>query len=321
MKVLGINDLFDPQNIIENKSLLSPFLSTHRTIHLYAPGGVGKTYFSLMLAHALATGQGFLTWENTLGEPVTVLYLDGEMGKLDLRDRLALIEGGSPRQAQHTDLQFITYEDFDDQIFPNLADPSVQNVFNLVVDKVNPQVIIIDNLDTVTDKVEASDTETEIFKYIRVWANRQKAKGRAIVLVDHANKAGEDVYGTSKKQNACDVMIQLRKPMFQRWGCTAQNYYELHYRKGRQQLDSEKRPLWIEQHSTESTTELSYQSLDKVRIGFIKTLSKPRPVVIAQMLGVSTGKATQLIEEAKKFTPIEPEDLNIKDEDFDDELF
>lgn len=323
VRILGINDLQDPANLKESKALLAPFLSTYRILHMFAPGGLGKTFNSMILSHALATGQNFLNWKNESGEPVRVLYLDGEMGIEDLKNRLVLIDGGSGLKVSQDNLRFITYEDFQHQIFPNLANPVVQkSIFNPIIEEYKPEVIVIDNLDTCTDKVERSDTEVEIFKYVRIWANQQKAQGRAIVIVDHANKNGNEVYGTSKKQNACDVMIQLRKPVFKPAGITAQNYYELHFRKGRQQLDDDKKPLWIEQHSTDTETQLWFSDLDEVRCNYIKTLRKPTGRGVADILGVSTAKAQYLIEQSQQisFQPETDPTQARYDEELDDDF-
>lgn len=53
---------------------------------IYAPRGLGKSYFILALCHALSTGTDIAGWET--GKPVKVTYVDGEMSQQDLQKRL-----------------------------------------------------------------------------------------------------------------------------------------------------------------------------------------------------------------------------------------
>src|SRR6185436_4053058 len=68
--------------------LLVPLLVGHTGALVYGPAGIGKSFFALSLAWAVATGGSFLGWRSP--RPHRVLYVDGEMGTPDLRARLAL---------------------------------------------------------------------------------------------------------------------------------------------------------------------------------------------------------------------------------------
>ena len=48
--------------------------------------GVGKTFFALNLAHAIATGGEFLGWK--ADKPRKVLFLDGEIAASDMQSSL-----------------------------------------------------------------------------------------------------------------------------------------------------------------------------------------------------------------------------------------
>ena len=53
---------------------------------IYAPRGVGKSWFCMALGVSIAQGQKiFLGWE--VNEKDSVLYIDGEMAKVELKER------------------------------------------------------------------------------------------------------------------------------------------------------------------------------------------------------------------------------------------
>jgi len=71
----------------EQEWLLEPLFAQRRSHALYAGAKTGKSYLVLAACAALATGRAFLG--KPAGEPIDVLYLDFEMSREDLRDRLA----------------------------------------------------------------------------------------------------------------------------------------------------------------------------------------------------------------------------------------
>ncbi|WP_156504443.1 AAA family ATPase, partial [Oleiphilus sp. HI0066] len=57
-----VND-FMAENIPPRQCILAPWLPEQGLAMIYAPRGIGKTFFSLNIAHAVATGTSFLGWE------------------------------------------------------------------------------------------------------------------------------------------------------------------------------------------------------------------------------------------------------------------
>ena len=57
---------------------------------VFADRGIGKTFFCLSCAVALANGDKFLGYEAS--KPVSVLYLDGEMQAAAMQARLKMME-------------------------------------------------------------------------------------------------------------------------------------------------------------------------------------------------------------------------------------
>ena len=52
---------------------------------IHGPRGVGKTYLTLSVAMAIASGREFLGW--TVPNPARVLYVDGEITCNELQER------------------------------------------------------------------------------------------------------------------------------------------------------------------------------------------------------------------------------------------
>ncbi len=72
--------------------VLSPILPAQGLIMAYAPRGIGKTYFALSVALAVASGGSVLRY--TAPEPRKVLYVDGEMPGNVMQERLSFIARG-----------------------------------------------------------------------------------------------------------------------------------------------------------------------------------------------------------------------------------
>ena len=75
--------------------LLTPWLRRRDLAMVHAWRGVGKTYFALGVAYAVAGGGSFLGWEAPRARKV--LYLDGEMPGAAIKERLAAIVEGAGR--------------------------------------------------------------------------------------------------------------------------------------------------------------------------------------------------------------------------------
>lgn len=73
--------------------MLAPWLPDKGLAMVFAPRGVGKTWFALSVAHAVATGGAFLRWRAQ--RPRRVLDIDGEMPAIALQGRYAAVVDGA----------------------------------------------------------------------------------------------------------------------------------------------------------------------------------------------------------------------------------
>lgn len=185
----------------EARWLAEPVLAEGRAHAIYAPGGTGKSLFSLWLAATLASGRQGLD-----GEPVQrrrVLYLDYEMTHDDLVERLEAMA------YNHTcDLSWLHYA-----LLPSLppADaPEGGKAIARMAQLVDAELVI---LDTFSRAVAGDENDADTVRAFYRWTGLHlKAEGRSFCRIDHAGKdIGKGQRGTSAKNDDVDVVWQMTK--------------------------------------------------------------------------------------------------------------
>ena len=124
--------------------MLAPWLPDKGLAMLFAPRGVGKTWFALSIAHAIAAGGGFLRWRAP--RPRRVLYLDGEMPAGTLQERYTAVVAASMIDAPGENFRLLA-ADFQIDGLPDLADIDAQRFYDPAI--ADAELVIIDNLSTI----------------------------------------------------------------------------------------------------------------------------------------------------------------------------
>jgi len=291
LKSLTIKELllheFKPRELI-----LAPWLSSQSLTMIYAPRGIGKTFVSLGIAYAVASGTGFLRWY--ADKPHGVLFIDGEMPGGALKERAANIVLAIDKEIA-APLIFIT-PDMQQNGMPDLATLDGQEqIEQFITDEI--ELIIIDNLSCLVRS--GRENEAESWLPIQEWALRLRAKGKSVLFIHHSNKSGSQ-RGTSRREDVLDVIINLKRPA----DYTADKgaFFEVHYEKARHlygedttpfearlSTDSEGRQCWLTRTLEESTS-------DKVTSLFNDGLNQTE---IANELGVNKSTVSRHIKSAK----------------------
>ena len=81
---ITLEDLLS-RDIKPREFVIEPLIHERGLVMVYAWRGVGKTWFALGLAHAIAAGGKYLKW--TASKPRRVLHVCGEMPAVDLKQR------------------------------------------------------------------------------------------------------------------------------------------------------------------------------------------------------------------------------------------
>lgn len=219
--------------------LLEPILAKQSLAMIYSKRGVGKTFFSLAVAHAVSTGGKFLNWNAP--RPRHVLFVDGELPATSLRDRLASIMGFS-RERGHAAigselLQLVT-PDLQAGPMPDLATPEGQVLIEDLLQ--GNDLVILDNLSALCRS--GKENEAESWLPVQEWALRLRQQGLSILFIHHAGKGGEQ-RGTSRREDLLDVVISLRHPSD--YSAVEGLRCEVHFEKCRALLGADAEPFEV----------------------------------------------------------------------------
>lgn len=203
LKCISLSDLLS-LDIPKAKDLLSPWLTEQSLTMIYANRGVGKTYFALNCAYALASSGKFLKYSSS--SKVPVCYIDGEMQAPLMIERLNQISGS---KTDNIPINIITPDLQDGRGMPDLSTEEGQKELDEMIERIDAKVIFVDNLSTLCRSGQENDSESWI--PVQTWAIRHRSQGRSIVFIHHANKSGGQ-RGTSKKEDVLDNVIFLQRP-------------------------------------------------------------------------------------------------------------
>jgi putative DNA primase/helicase len=184
--------------------ILAPWLHSQDLCMVFAPRGIGKTHFGIAVAFAVATGGKFAQWSAT--GPRQVLYLDGELPGAMMQARLAM---HCPDVEPAPGYLRVFTPDLvpDGRLMPDLATLAGQYQIDAMV--LDADVVIVDNLSAWARS--GRENEAESWLPIADWILALRRKGKAVILIHHSGKGGQQ-RGTSKKEDLLDVVIGLSRP-------------------------------------------------------------------------------------------------------------
>ena len=183
------------------EALLSPWLCEKNLVMVHSKRGVGKTYFCLGIACAVASGSSFLGW--AAPAPAGVLYIDGEMSVQLMQKRVRELERGG----HELNLLRIVTPDLQDQAMPDLGTREGQDAIDALV-LPHTALLIVDNLSCLV-RSGGQENESESWNAVAEWALAHRRAGRAVLFVHHSGKSGAQ-RGTSKREDLLDTVINLR---------------------------------------------------------------------------------------------------------------
>lgn len=184
--------------------LLSPILQSQSLSMVFAKTGVGKTYFALSVAYAIASGGSFLKWKAP--KPRKILYLDGEMAAHVMQERLRKIASLSDKKAQFGYFQLIT-PDMQKMGMPDISTKEGQKMLEPYIK--DAEFIVIDNISTLART--GNENEAQDWLVVQGWILSLRSQGKSVLLVHHAGKSGNQ-RGTSRREDVLDLVISLKNP-------------------------------------------------------------------------------------------------------------
>lgn len=204
LKVIGLPELLEVK-LPPREFILSPWLSTSGLCQIHAFRGIGKTYLSLGIAYAVATGGEYLGWKAP--KPRGVLYIDGEMPGTTLQDRLSKIVAMHGHDNNISKLRIIT-PDLQENGVPDLATLEGQEIINqYIADDI--ELVILDNLSCLIRS--GKENASEDWMPIQAWLLALRAKQKSVLQIHHSGKSGSQ-RGCSKREDVLDTVIALERP-------------------------------------------------------------------------------------------------------------
>jgi len=273
------------------ENILEPWLPSQGLAMVYAPRGVGKTYFGLGVAYAAASASQFLIWQAE--KPRGVLYLDGEMPASVLQDRLAKIVEAESAEPQ-APIKLFT-PDLQEFGMPDLSTIEGQEAIEEYLDDID--LIIVDNISTLCRS--GKENEAEGWMPVQEWALRQRASGRAVLLIHHAGKNGS-ARGTSKREDVLDTVINLRHPS----DYTPEQgaVFEVRFEKNRGFFGEDAQPfeasLTQDEHGKQVWTTRSIEDSKYERVIRLCADGLTQKDIVIE-LGISKGQVSKLVKRGK----------------------
>jgi putative DNA primase/helicase len=225
LQAVGFNDFIN-LDIPAREMLLSPILPERSLAMLYAPRGVGKSWLSLSIGLAVAGGASLLRW--SAPRQRNVLYVDGEMPLVSLQERLKAISFGLGGEIPNDGFRVLAADQIESGI--NLCSEEGQRSLEPLLQDVD--LLIVDNLSTLC--TSGSESASDAWVPMQNWLLKLRRQGVAVLLVHHAGTNGRQ-RGTSRREDALDTVIALRRP--EDYSPEQGARFEVHFEKLRNRVD------------------------------------------------------------------------------------
>ena len=267
--------------------IMDPVLPVQGLAMVYAPRGLGKTFFALGLAHAVAGGGSFLRWQAP--KPRSVLYIDGEMPARVLKERIELVIDSTCYAIGDRDYFNILSCDQQGDVSLDISDPADQALINRYL--TNVDLVVLDNLATLHRG--GPENEGESWLSTQHWLLQLRRSGRAVLIVHHSGKGGQQ-RGTSRREDVLDTVIALRRP----FDYTADQgaRFEVHIEKGRGLYGAGAQPFEAQLVTANGRTAWTIKPLDDVNRAKVIALLREGQSVrdIAEETGLSKSKVGRI---------------------------
>ena len=226
-------EAFLEMEIPARESLLSPWLPSQGLVMVFAERGIGKTFFALSVAYAVASAGRFLKWDAPKAR--RVLYIDGEMPAVAMQERIANVICGVEKQPPKDFLRLVT-PDLQELGIPDLAEPSGQASVDQVL--AGAELVVLDNISCLFRSGVENDAES--WGPVQEWALSLRRRGVSTLFIHHAGKGGLQ-RGTSRREDVLDTVINLKRPSDYIAADGAR--FEIHFEKARGLHGDDVRPL------------------------------------------------------------------------------
>ncbi len=202
----------------ERSFLLDPLIPEQSLSMIHAQRGIGKTYFALEMACAVASGTEFLKWSAPI--PQTVAYFDAELPSTEFYRRLS--KSGITEEGKKN--LIIVSQEHQKTGMPDLSTKHGQDKCLDLLRKVN--LVVFDNLSSLIRTGDENSAEDQhLFIEFLLQLRRQ---GISVILIHHSGKTGQQ-RGTSRREDLLDLVLALKpSPLGSSTGASFEVHFEKH---------------------------------------------------------------------------------------------
>lgn len=204
LRILNFGD-FVNLDVPVREMVMAPVLPVQGLAMVYAPRGLGKTFFALGLAHAVAGGGPFLRWNAP--QPRRVLYVDGKMPAALMKERTNLVIRGTGYAVLNLDNLRILSADLQGDVQLDVSTVEGQELINRHISDV--EVVVLDNLASL--HLVGGESEGDSWLQMQAWLLQLRRCGKSVLIVHHSGKGGQQ-RGTSRREDVLDTVMALRRP-------------------------------------------------------------------------------------------------------------
>jgi hypothetical protein len=258
---------------------------------IFAPRGVGKTWFALYAAICISEGAKFGDYE--VPQARRVLYVDGEMPLELLRQRHKSLSNGA------NNLSFLSHE----HLFQaansvlSLSDPPIQQALLKYCLENKIEVVFLDNLSCLFSGVKENDADS--WEMVLRWLLELRRNRIAVVIIHHAGRNGA-MRGTSRREDAAFWVVQLSQSVTEDREENGAHFMAT-FVKNRNTTDEHVPPFSCIFKKTITDTVLPiFNKLDPLQtlLNCIENLGLTTATDISEEIGISKGQVSKLAKKA-----------------------
>jgi hypothetical protein len=184
--------------------LLGELLSTTSRVLMVAPTGIGKTNIALAVALAIAEGCDFLHWR--AHRPARVLYIDGEMPRRLMKQRL--VDAVRRQGVAPANLFILSREDYPDM--PPLDTVAGQEYVDAVIELLSGvDFVILDNIQALMEP--GDDFGAASWQHTLSWVRDLSRRKIGQLWVHHTGHNETQSYGTKTREWQLDTVMLLER--------------------------------------------------------------------------------------------------------------
>lgn len=268
--------------------ILLPFIKDGDATMIYSPSGVGKSFYVIGIAVAIAGGGEFIGYNAP--KPKKVLYIDGEMSKWQLQTRIKASLSDNNIDMVYKNL-YIANRELSEYLFPDLGNKEHISYIHKEILSNGYDVVIFDNFSTLALNIEDENSAGSFNPTLEL-IQELKSSGILPILVHHSNKNGGSYRGTTKIEAIFSNIISLEKSNNVDLSIGAG--FRVKFTKNRNEFSeyTEPRTVQLVKHSgwTSITTDDDIE--DKILKELVKCIYESQQQ-IAEALGISTSAVSK----------------------------